>query len=84
MDEKYTPYIYKGTKIDRVEPKHRGTPATKKGLSTTWTFVAPCPVFYYAFLCGKSRVSDLLGYILLDFRCSKPTSKDKPDVYLQA
>ena len=42
------------------------------GLSTTWTFVASCPVFYYAFLCGKSRMSDLLGYILLDFRRSKP------------
>ena len=43
------------------------------GLSTTWTFVASCPVFYYAFLCGKSRMSDLLGYIFLDFRRSKPT-----------
>ncbi|MGN8720826.1 hypothetical protein, partial [Holdemanella porci] len=30
-------------------------------------------VFYYAFLCGKSRMSDLLGYIFLDFRRSKPT-----------
>ncbi len=30
MDEKYTPYNHKGTKIDGVEPKHRGTPATKK------------------------------------------------------
>ena len=43
------------------------------GLSTTWTFVAPCPVFNYTFLCGKSRMSDLLGYIFLDFRRSKPT-----------
>ena len=33
MDEKYTPYNHKGTKIDGVEPKHRGTPATKRGLS---------------------------------------------------
>lgn len=33
MDEKYTPYNYKGTKIDGVEPKHRVTPATKRGLS---------------------------------------------------
>ena len=33
IDEKYTPYNSKGTKIDGVEPKHRGTPATKKGLS---------------------------------------------------
>lgn len=31
MDEKYTPYNHKGTKIDGVEPKHRGTPATKRG-----------------------------------------------------
>ncbi len=30
MDEKYTPYNHKGTKIDGVEPKHRGTPATKE------------------------------------------------------
>ena len=33
MDEKYTPYNHKGTKIDGVEPKHRGTPATKRSLS---------------------------------------------------
>lgn len=33
MDEKYTPYNHKGTKIDGVEPKHRGTTATKRGLS---------------------------------------------------
>ena len=33
MEEKYTPYNHKGTKIDGVEPKHRGTPATKRGLS---------------------------------------------------
>ena len=33
MDEKYTPYNHKGTKINEVEPKHRGTPATKRGLS---------------------------------------------------
>lgn len=30
MDEKYTPYNHKGTKIDGVEPKHRGTPAAKE------------------------------------------------------
>ena len=33
MVEKYTPYNRKGTKIDGEEPKHRGTPATKIGLS---------------------------------------------------
>ena len=33
MDEKYTPYNHKGTKIDGVKPKHRGTPAAKRGLS---------------------------------------------------
>ena len=33
MNEKYTPYNHKGTKIDGVESKHRGTPATKRGLS---------------------------------------------------
>lgn len=33
MDEKYTPYNHKGTKIDGVELKHRGTPTTKRGLS---------------------------------------------------
>lgn len=33
MDEKYTTYNHKGAKIDGVEPKHRGTPATKRGLS---------------------------------------------------
>ena len=33
MDEKYNPYNHKGTKIDGVEPKHRGIPATKRGLS---------------------------------------------------
>ena len=33
MDENYTPYNHKRTKIDGVEPKHRGTPATKRGLS---------------------------------------------------
>ncbi len=27
---KVYPYNHKGTKIDGVEPKHRGTPATKK------------------------------------------------------
>ena len=33
MDENYIPYNHKRTKIDGVEPKHRGTPATKRGLS---------------------------------------------------
>lgn len=33
MDKKYTPYNHKVTKIDRVEPKHCGTPTTKRGLS---------------------------------------------------
>ena len=33
MEKKYTPYNHKGTKIDGVEPKHRGTPATKRGFS---------------------------------------------------
>ena len=33
MDEKYTPYNHKGTKIDGVELKHRGTSTTKRGLS---------------------------------------------------
>lgn len=33
MDEKYTPYNHKGTKIDGVEPKYRGTLDTKRGLS---------------------------------------------------
>ena len=33
MYEKLTLYNYKGTKIDGVEPKRRGTPATKRGLS---------------------------------------------------
>ena len=33
IDENYTPYNPKGTKIDGVELKHRGTPSTKKGLS---------------------------------------------------
>ena len=32
MDKKYIPYNRKGTKIDGVEPKHHGTPATKRGL----------------------------------------------------
>ena len=33
MDEKYTPYNHKVNKIAGVEPKHRGTPAIKRGLS---------------------------------------------------
>ena len=33
MDDKYTPYNRKVIKIDRVEPKHRRTPAAKRGLS---------------------------------------------------
>lgn len=33
IDEKYTPYNHKGTKIDGVKSKHRGTPAEKRGLS---------------------------------------------------
>ena len=33
MDEKYTPYNHKGTKIKGIEPKHRVTPAKKRGLS---------------------------------------------------
>ena len=33
MDEKYTPYNHKGTKIEGIEPKHRVTPAKKSGLS---------------------------------------------------
>lgn len=33
MDAKSIPYKHKGTKIDGIEPKHRGTPATKRGLS---------------------------------------------------
>lgn len=32
MNEKITSYNHKGTKIDGAEPKHRGTPATKRGL----------------------------------------------------
>lgn len=32
MDEKYTLYNHKSIKIDEVEPKHRGIPATKSGL----------------------------------------------------
>lgn len=30
MDEKYTPYNYKGTKINGVESTHHGTPAAKR------------------------------------------------------
>lgn len=33
MDEKYTTYNHKETKIDGVEPKHCGTHAIKRGLS---------------------------------------------------
>ena len=33
MDKKYIPYNRKEGKIDGVEPKHRGTPAAKRGLS---------------------------------------------------
>ena len=33
MDEKYTTYNHKETKIDGVEPKHCGTYAIKRGLS---------------------------------------------------
>ena len=33
MDEKYTSYNHKGTRIGGVEPKHRGIPATKRVLS---------------------------------------------------
>ena len=33
MNEKYISYNHKGIKIDGVEPKHRGTPATNRGLS---------------------------------------------------
>lgn len=33
MNEKNTPYNHKGTKIDGVESKHRGPPATKRDLS---------------------------------------------------
>ena len=33
MDEKYTPYNHKGTKIEGIESKHRVTPAKKSGLS---------------------------------------------------
>lgn len=33
MYEKWTLYNYKGTKIDEVEPKRRGTLVTKRGLS---------------------------------------------------
>lgn len=33
MDEKYTPYSHKGTKIEGIKSKHRGTPASKRGLS---------------------------------------------------
>ena len=33
MDEKYTPYNHKETKIDGVEPKHRVTLASKRRLS---------------------------------------------------
>ena len=33
MDEKYTLYNHKGTRIGGVESKHRGIPATKRVLS---------------------------------------------------
>lgn len=33
MEEKYTPYNHKGTKIDGVESKHRRTPISKRLLS---------------------------------------------------
>ena len=42
MYEKWTLYNYKGTKIDGVESKHRGTPATKRGYCNTEIYSYNC------------------------------------------
>ena len=51
MDEKYTSYNHKGTKIDGVEPKHRGTPATKRGLFESADMYHHCNTEIWLYNC---------------------------------
>ena len=61
MDEKYTPYNYKGTKIDRVESKHRGTPATKRGLSNQQVCII-IAIQKFTHTITKTSSTDLLRF----------------------
>ena len=58
MDEKYTPYNHKGTKIDGVEPKHRGTPATKRGLLESSDMYHHCNTEIHSYNCHKKSPSN--------------------------
>ena len=56
MDEKYTPYNHKGTKIDGVEPKHRGTPATKRGLLESADMYHHCNTEIRTYSCQNIKL----------------------------
>lgn len=56
MDEKYTPYNHKGTKIDGVEPKHRGTPATKRGLFESADMYHHCNTEIWSYNCQNIKL----------------------------
>ena len=56
MDEKYTPYNHKGTKIDGVEPKHRGTPATKRGLLESADMHHHCNTEIHSYNCQNIKL----------------------------
>ena len=67
MDEKYTPYNHKGTKVDGVESKHRGTSATKRGLSNQQVCIVTAIQRFGHTIArtlnyGKSSSLDLLGF----------------------
>ena len=61
MDEKYTPYNHKGTKIDGVEPKHRGTPATKRGFSNQQVCIITA-IQRFGHTIAKTSSIDLLRF----------------------
>lgn len=65
MEEKYTPYNHKGTKIDGVESKHRGTPISKRLLSNQQVCIITAIQRFghtigWTFIYGKPSSIDLL------------------------
>ena len=63
MDEKYICYSHKGTQIEDIKPKKRGTPASKRGLSNEQ-------------VCLLTAVQRLGISFLRAYNMAKPTTED--------
>ena len=63
MDEKYVLNSHKGEKNDEVKPRHRGEPATKRGLSDEQ-------------ICIATGVQRLGGSVLIPTNTGNPSSED--------